>query len=111
MRYLSLLVFLDKGFKFQPDVCNRCHDLLMMSMNLRDIAILNFKGADYCCIISGITKSEAINLMKNFDLAEKSRILKYKNLLSHIKIGKEILTFGDIEIEKKNFTAIKALFI
>ena len=23
--------FLDKGFKIQPDVCNWCHDLLMMS--------------------------------------------------------------------------------
>ena len=28
---------LDKGFKFQPNVCNECHDLLMMSMNLSDI--------------------------------------------------------------------------
>ena len=26
--------------------------------------------------------------------------MKHKNLLSHIKMGKEILTFGDIEIEK-----------
>ena len=26
--------FLYKGFKFQPNVCNGCHDLLMMSMNL-----------------------------------------------------------------------------
>ena len=25
--------FLNKGFKFQPYVCNRCHDLLM-SMNI-----------------------------------------------------------------------------
>ena len=31
--------FLSKGFKFQINVCNRCHDLLMMSMNL---AILLF---------------------------------------------------------------------
>ena len=31
--------FLNKRFKFQPSVCNRCHDLLMMSMNLSDIAI------------------------------------------------------------------------
>ena len=38
--------FLDKGFKFQPNVCNRCHDLLMMSMNLSDIAILNIQGSD-----------------------------------------------------------------
>ena len=31
--------FLNYSFKFQSDVCNRCHDLLMMSMNLSDIAI------------------------------------------------------------------------
>ena len=38
--------FLNKGFKFEPNACNRWHDLLMMSMNL-----------------SRISKSEAINLM------------------------------------------------
>ena len=32
--------FLSKGFKFQLHVCNECHDLLMMSLNLRSIAIL-----------------------------------------------------------------------
>ena len=31
--------FLDKGFKFQPNVCNVCHDVLMMSMNLSNITI------------------------------------------------------------------------
>ena len=40
--------FLNKGFKFQPYVCNRCHDLLMISMNFSDIAILKIKNADYC---------------------------------------------------------------
>ena len=35
---------LSKGFKFQPCVCNKCHDLLM-SINLSDIAILDIKGA------------------------------------------------------------------
>ena len=29
--------FLNKGFEFQPNVCNRCHDLLIMSMSLSDI--------------------------------------------------------------------------
>ena len=43
-------------------------------MNLSDIAILNVKGSDYCCIISGISKSEAKNL-QNTDLTEKSRAL------------------------------------
>ena len=52
--------FLNKVFKFQPNVCNSCHDLLMMSMNLSDIAILNIKGSNYCYIITGLSKSEAI---------------------------------------------------
>ena len=60
---------------FQPNVCNRCHDLLTMSINFSDIAILNIKGSDYCCIISRISKSEAINLMQNTDLTKKSRNL------------------------------------
>ena len=42
-----------------------------MSMNLSNIAILNIKGADYRCTISGIIKSEAINLMQNIDLTQK----------------------------------------
>ena len=33
--------FLHKSFKFQSNVCNACHDLLMMSINLNDIAVLN----------------------------------------------------------------------
>ena len=31
--------FLNFSFKFQPNVCNRYHDLLIMSMNLSNIAI------------------------------------------------------------------------
>ena len=67
--------FLFKGFKFQPNVWNGCHNLLMMSINLSVIAILNIKSADYCCINSGSSKNEAINLMQSIDLTEKSRTL------------------------------------
>ena len=66
--------FLNFSFKFQPNICKRCHDLLMMSMNLSDIAVLNIEGSDYRCI-SLISKNEAINLMQNADLTEKSRTL------------------------------------
>ena len=55
-------------------------------MNFSNIAILKIKGSSYCCIISLISKNEAINLM------QKKFIIIYKN-------GKKILTFGDIEIE------------
>ena len=69
------LYFLSYSFKLQPNVCNRCHDLLMMSINLSDIAILNIKDSDYCVIISLISKTEVINLMQNADLTEKSGTL------------------------------------
>ena len=67
--------FLHKDFKFQPNVCNGYHYLLMMSMNLSNIAILNIKCSDYCCIIGQISKNEAINLMQNAYLTEKSGTL------------------------------------
>ena len=38
--------FLNYSFKVQPNICNRCHDLLMMSINLIDIVILNIKLFD-----------------------------------------------------------------
>ena len=63
--------FLNYSFKFQMNVCNRCHDLLMKSLNLSDITILNIKGSDYRCIISLISKNEAIKLIQNVDLTGK----------------------------------------
>ena len=71
--------FLNRSFKFQPNVCNRCHDLLM-SMNLSDIAILNIIASDYCCIISLISKNEAIKLFQNADLTNKKKYPKLKNI-------------------------------
>ena len=67
--------FLNYSFKFQPNVCNRCHDLLMISVNLSDIAILNIEGSDYRCIISLISEKEAINLLQNAELTKKSGTL------------------------------------
>ena len=67
--------FLNYSFKFQRNVCNRRHDLLILSVNFSDIAILNIKGCDYRCIISLISKNEAINLMQIADLTEKSGTL------------------------------------
>ena len=67
--------FLNYSFKFQPNVCSRCHNLLIISINLSDIAILKMKDSYYCYIISLISKNEAMNLMKNADFTEKSRTL------------------------------------
>ena len=39
------------------------------------MVILNIKGADYCCIINRISKSEVVNLLQNTDLSEKNGTL------------------------------------
>ena len=72
--------FSNYTFKFQPNVFSRCHDLLMISMNFSNIAILNIKGSDYCFIISLISKNAAINLMQNADLTKKCGTLSIKKI-------------------------------
>ena len=55
--------FFNHGLKFQDSVCNVCHDLTMLSVNISDIAIITVKNVDYYCIIFNISKSKAINLL------------------------------------------------
>ena len=71
----ATLVFF-AGFKFQPVVCNGCHDVLMISIDLDSITILNIHGVDYLCVINGMSKSEAIIFFKKIaDLREKNGTL------------------------------------
>ena len=60
--------FSNQGFKFQDSVCNDCHDLLMLIVGIKDIAIITVKNFDYRCIIHEVSKCEAINLFENFTL-------------------------------------------
>ena len=48
----------------------------MIPIKLIDIATLNIKGSNYHCIISRIRKNEAINLLQNIDLTEKTEHYK-----------------------------------
>ena len=59
--------FLPIGFNFQPNACNRCLDVLMMSLNLNSIVILNINGAEYRCIINGTSRSKVVNLVKKVE--------------------------------------------
>ena len=79
--------FFSKDLEFQSNFCNRYHHLLMMSMKPSTIAILNCKGCNYHCIISRTSKNGATCLMQNAD-RKKRNIIKRKNFLSHIKMGK-----------------------
>ena len=63
--------FKDVGFKFEPHVCNKCHDVLMNADELNNIAISNVKGVDFRFILWGISRGEAVNRLNNSVLEDK----------------------------------------
>ena len=51
-------------------VCNKCH-VLMTAYEFKNIAILNVKGADFRCILWGISWDEAVNRLDNSVIEDK----------------------------------------
>ena len=77
--------FIDKGLKFQLGVCKGCRGVLMIPVNLNNIAILNISGVDFC-IVNEIAKSEAVNLLQNADFTEERTIIKINKFRKIITI-------------------------
>ena len=42
--------FFNHGFKFQDSLCNGCHDLTMLCLNISDITIITVKNVDYLTV-------------------------------------------------------------
>ena len=61
--------FKDIGFKYQPYVCNGCHDFSMTVQNLSDFFVVN---VDHRVYITGVDKKAAVFILKNSDLSNKS---------------------------------------
>ena len=57
--------FKDIGFKYQPYVCNRCHDFSMIVQKLDDLVILKVKGVGYRCCVFNMNKNDAVSLLNN----------------------------------------------
>ena len=66
--------FLDKGFKYEPYLCNGCHDLMQKAMNFNDVAIVSIKENDYRIHFWYMSKDDAVKLMKNSNLNENLKI-------------------------------------
>ena len=60
--YLSLLVISRVNFRFQPDICYGCHNLMQKVLTLLIFLLKNYR----------------IHFLLNLDLTEKSEILPKK---------------------------------
>ena len=67
--------FLDKNVNYEPYLCNVCHDLIQKAMNFNDVAIVSIQGNDYRLHFWYMSKDEAISIMHNSSLNEKTRSL------------------------------------
>ena len=63
--------FKDVGFRFEPHVCNKCHDVLMTAYELKKHCDINIKKVDCRCILWGISRDEAVNRLNNSMLEDK----------------------------------------
>ena len=63
--------FKNMDYKFEPRVCNKCHDVLMTAYKLKNITKLTVKRADYRCILWGISKYVAVDILNNSILEDK----------------------------------------
>ena len=62
------------GFKYQPYVCNACHDFSMTIQNLSDFLVVTIKNVDYRVYITGVDKKAAVFILKTFDLSDKGSL-------------------------------------
>ena len=59
------------GFKYQPYVCNGCHDFTMTLQNLSDFFVLTIKNIDYRVYIANVDKKSTLHFLSNSALDDK----------------------------------------
>ena len=57
--------FFNHRFGFQNSVCNGCHDLMILCLNISSISDITVKGVDYRSIIHEIGKSDPIYCLES----------------------------------------------
>ena len=67
--------FEDIGFKYEPYLCNDCHDLTQKAMRFNDFAIIYVKGSACRIHFWYISKDDAISIMNNSNLINKKGVL------------------------------------
>ena len=63
--------FRDIGFRYEPYLCNGCHDLMQKAMSFNNVAIVYVKGNAYRIHFWYMNKDDAINIMNGSNLVDK----------------------------------------
>ena len=69
--------FKNIGFKYEPYLCNGCHDLMQKAKSFNDVAIVYVKGSAYRIHFWYLSKNDTINIMNNYNLVDKMGVLYF----------------------------------
>ena len=69
--------FKNIGFKYEPYLCNGCHDLMQKAKSFNDVAIVYVKGNAYRIHFWFLSKNDTINIMNNYNLVDKMGVLYF----------------------------------
>ena len=63
------------GFKYEPYLCNGCHDLMRKAMGFNNIVIVYIKENAYRIHCWYMSKDDAINIMTDSNVIDKRGVL------------------------------------
>ena len=69
--------FKDIDFKYEPYLCNGCHNLMQKTMGFDNIAIVYIKENAYRIHFWYMSKDDATNIMTGSNLVDKRGVLKF----------------------------------
>ena len=67
--------FKDISCKYEPYLCNDCHDLMQKAMSFNNVAIVYVKGSAYKIHFWYMSQDDAINIMNGSNLFDKMGVL------------------------------------
>ena len=62
-------------FKYEPYLCNDCHDLMQKDMSFNNVAIFHVKGSAYRIHFWHMSQECAINTRNDSNLVDKRSVL------------------------------------
>ena len=74
----NVIFFTFGGFKYEPSLCNSCHDLMKKAMSFTNITIVYVKESAYRIHFWYMSKDDAINIINNYNLVDKKGVCYYR---------------------------------
>ena len=79
--------FNDISFKYEPYLCNGCHDLIKKAKSFNDVAIIYVKRSTYRIHFWCMSKDDAISIMNNSNLIDEKGVFEF--FLLYIKMSEK----------------------